>query len=71
MDNIDLEAQYAETTAGDPIVRIQDKNNPKPSGRLLQIRTKQDNNGYVRQILEKEPMLKKLISVRHVGDIER
>ena len=71
LDNIDLEAQYAETTAGDPIVRIQDKNNPKPSGRLLQIRTKQDNNGYVRQILEKEPMLKKLISVRHVGDIER
>jgi stalled ribosome alternative rescue factor ArfA len=71
LDGIDLEAQYAETSSGDPIVRIHDKNNPKNSGRLLQIRTKQDSNGYIRQILEKEPLLKKLISVRHVGDIER
>lgn len=71
LDGIDLEAQYAETKSGDPIVRIHDKTNPKSSGRLLQIRTKQDSNGYIRQILEKEPLLKKLISVRHVGDIER
>ncbi len=68
--DIDLQAHYAETSAGDPIVRIHDKNNPKTSGRLLQIRTKNDN-GYIRQILEKEPLLKKLISVRHVGDIEK
>ena len=71
LEGIDLEAQYAETSAGDPIVRIHDKNNPTTSGRLLQIRTKKDSNNYIRQILEKEPLLKKLVSVRSVTDIER
>ena len=76
LDEVDLDIIYREAGPDKlPMIHFIDRNLYKEKAgvgaqwKLLTLRLKSDH-GYVRQILEKEPLLKQLISVRAVGDIE-
>ena len=61
-DNLDLEAKYVEGESGLPRITIYDKNSNKS---LVTIRTKIEN-GYVRNLIEKETIWVLLTKVRHI-----
>jgi hypothetical protein len=62
-DNLDLAARYAEGSSGLPSITIYDKNSNKS---LVTIRTKEESNGYWRNLIEKETIWVLLTKIRHI-----
>jgi hypothetical protein len=62
LKDIDLDAKYTESEKGLPIVQVVDKNSGK---RLMQFRYYVNASGARKHLIEKGPLLSKLISVKH------